>query len=242
MPAKGKEIWVKILDALLFIITLVAVGIAFVEGLPEWSNLLVLVLFVFFFFLRWLYSSDRNAYLKSNWLDLALVVLLSSPFLRLLVAFKVAGLAPAMRIGVLIRANKDRLMKLVVVSGESFPAAMALVFGVVFLFGTVTYLLEHGSNPGFAHISDGLWWAFVTLTTVGYGDVVPHSSGGRMVAVMTMVFGITIYSLLIANLTYFVERMGRERADEKAKEAVKTESVDVSVEIDQQEDNESKQP
>ncbi|MDQ7002948.1 MAG: potassium channel family protein, partial [Ghiorsea sp.] len=170
--------------------------------------------FVFLFFFRWVVSDDKHAYLKANWLDLVLVVLLSSPFLRLLVAFKVAGLAPVLRLSTVLRKNRHRLLHMLVLSGESLPAALALVFGVVFLFGAGMFLLEQDVNPAFVTVSDGLWWAFVTLTTVGYGDIVPVTPQGRILAVGTMLFGITLYSLMIANLTYFVERIS---ADNDAK-------------------------
>ncbi|MCF7822164.1 MAG: potassium channel family protein [Mariprofundaceae bacterium] len=203
----------KTLDALLFIATLVAVGLSLWEEAPDWASLSILTLFVALFFLRYWYSEHRLTYLKSNWIDLALVVLLSSPLLRLLVVFKVAGLAPALKIGTLIRANRERLMKLVILSNESFPVAMSLVFGIVFIFGATEFLLEHPHNPGFADVSDGLWWAFVTLTTVGYGDLYPVTTAGRVVAVFTMIFGITIYSLMIANLTFYVAETGRKRRE-----------------------------
>ena len=209
----------KILDGLLFVVTLVAVGLSLWEEAPDWTSLSILTLFVALFILRYWYSDHRMTYLKQNWLDLALVVLLSSPLLRLFVVFKVAGLAPALRLGTLMRANRERLMKLVVLSSESFPVAMSLVFGIVFFFGATTYLLEHPHNPGFADVSDGLWWAFVTLTTVGYGDLYPVTTPGRIVAVFTMIFGITIYSLMIANLTYYVAEMGRKRQESSEAES-----------------------
>jgi len=218
MTMESRPILRRVLDSLLFIATLAAIGISFWDEAPDWASLLILTLFVLFFFLRCWYSDHRVQYLKSNWFDLALVVLLSSPLLRLFVVFRVAGLAPALRLGTLIRANRERLMKLVILSSESFPVAMSLVFGVVFIFGASAYLLEHPHNPGFAEISDGLWWAFVTLTTVGYGDIYPITSGGRIVAVFTMLFGITIYSLMIANLTYYVEETGRLRKAEKTEQ------------------------
>jgi voltage-gated potassium channel len=217
MTMQGGPILRRILDGLLLLVTLVAVGISFWKKAPDWVSLLVLTTFVVLFFIRCWYSDHRAQYLKHNWIDLALVVLLSSPLLRLFVVFKVAGLLPALKLGALIRSNKERLMKLVVLSNESFPVAMTLVFGVVFVFGTATYLLERQVNPAFADISDGLWWAFVTLTTVGYGDIVPATAGGRVVAVFTMVFGIMIYSLMIANLTYFVEQAGKARAAARLK-------------------------
>jgi voltage-gated potassium channel len=195
----------RILDVALFVTTLGAVAASFIESLPDWSRLLVLVAFVTIFFSRWWIDADRMAWMKSNWFDLVLVVLLASPVLRMLMAFKVAGLVPALRIGALIRANKERLLRLLLLSGDSLPAALALMFGVVFVFGAGTFLLEHGTNPQFEELQDGLWWALVTLTTVGYGDIAPITAAGRAVAVMTMIFGMIAYSLVIANLTVFIE-------------------------------------
>ncbi|MDQ7058047.1 MAG: potassium channel family protein [Ghiorsea sp.] len=211
MDKESRHLIVKqVLDVLLLTVTLVAVGAPFWKEAPEWLGVTILSLFVFFFFFRWIVSDDRHGYLRANWLDLVLVVLLSSPFLRLLVAFKVAGLAPVLRLGAVFRKNRHKLLHMLVLSGESLPAALALVFGVVFLFGAGVFLLEQDTNPAFVTISDGLWWAFVTLTTVGYGDIVPITPAGRMLAVVTMLFGITLYSLMIANLTHFVEEISAD--------------------------------
>jgi len=204
-------IWQRGLDIGLFVGTIMAVVIPFVEHRPEWALMIVLISFVSVFFGRWWIADDRQAWMKSNWLDLVLVVVLSSPILRMLMALRLAHLIPALRLGTLIRANKDRLIRLVLVSGDSLPAAMAMVFGLMFVFGTITFLLEHGQNPQFSQLPDGLWWAFVTLTTVGYGDIVPITSGGRIIAVMTMVFGVIIYSLVVANLTVFLEEYSRKQ-------------------------------
>jgi len=205
------SIWQRVLDVGLFAATIGAVAVTFIEGLPEWSLMAVLVSFVCMFFVRWWIADDRKAWMKANWLDLVVIVLLSSPVLRMLMALRLAHLLPALRLGALIRANKDRLIRLVLFSGDSLPVAMALVFGLVFVFGTATFLLEHGQNPQFTELPDGLWWAFVTLTTVGYGDVVPITAGGRMVAVMTMVIGIIVYSLVVANLTVFLEEYAHKQ-------------------------------
>ena len=195
----------RILDVALFVVTLAAVAVSFFDGLPEWSMMVILIIFVAMFFMRWWIDDDRKAWMKSNWFDLVLVVVLTSPVLRMLMALKLVGLMPALKLGSLIRANRERLLRLLIVSGESLPAAMAMILGIVFIFGTTVYLLEHAHNAQFGGIQDGLWWAFVTLTTVGYGDIVPITGGGRAIAVMTMILGIAVYSLMIANLTVFVE-------------------------------------
>ena len=208
-------LWQRVLDVALFVITLGAVATSFIDGLPEWTTMALLISFVVMFFIRWRIADDRIAWMKSNWFDLVVVVLLSSPVLRMLMALRLAHLLPVLRVGALIRANKDHLMRLLVLSSESLPIALAMVFGMVFLFGTGTYALEHGHNPQFSTMQDGLWWAFVTLTTVGYGDIVPITPGGRMVAVMTMIFGIVVYSLIIANVTVFIEQYSHKQDELK---------------------------
>jgi len=224
MPVPS-NIWLgRVLDALLFITTLAAVAIALWEEAPEWADPAVLLCFFIFFVWRWLVSIDRRTYLKENWLDLALIVLLASPLLRLFTALRVIRILPALRFGVFLRSNRKRILSFVIISQESFPAAMAMIFGVVFIFGSSAYLLEHAVNPAFGEIADGLWWAFVTLTTVGYGDIYPVTAGGRIVGVFTMIFGIATYSLMIANLTFFVEEQGRKRQlDKEAKKELEKE-------------------
>ena len=81
---------------------------------------------------------------------------------------------------------------------------VALVaIGVVFIGGEVAYHAEHATNPGFATFGDALWWAIVTLTTVGYGDIVPKTTAGRVDGVMIMVTGIGILGLLAGSLASF---------------------------------------
>ncbi len=202
----------RALDGGLFTATVIAVALPFIDNRPAWALMAALVCFVVMFFVRFWIADDRKAWMKANWLDLVIIVLLSSPLLRMLMALRFAHLLPALRVGALIRSNKDRLIRLILVSGDSLPVALSLVFGLVFVFGTITFLLEHGHNPQFGVLQDGLWWAFVTLTTVGYGDVVPITPGGRMVAVLTMVIGIVVYSLVVANLTVFLEEYAHKQS------------------------------
>jgi len=75
--------------------------------------------------------------------------------------------------------------------------------GVVVLGSLVAYHAEHPTNPGFATIGDALWWGIVTLTTVGYGDIVPKTSTGRWAAVVIMLTGIAVLGLLAGSLASF---------------------------------------
>jgi voltage-gated potassium channel len=75
--------------------------------------------------------------------------------------------------------------------------------GVVVLGSLVAYHAEHPTNPGFATIGDALWWGIVTLTTVGYGDIVPKTSTGRWAAVVIMLTGVAVLGLLAGSLASF---------------------------------------
>ena len=74
---------------------------------------------------------------------------------------------------------------------------------VVFLGAAVAYRAEHPTNSGFATYGDALWWAVVTLTTVGYGDIVPHTTAGRIDGVMIMITGVSVLGLLAGSLASF---------------------------------------
>ena len=84
--------------------------------------------------------------------------------------------------------------------------------------GVLMRVLDRSEYPS---IGRGLWWAMQTVTTVGYGDVTPEHTSGRIVAVVVMLWGIAFVSILVAAITStFVTRAERERerADDKGRE------------------------
>jgi voltage-gated potassium channel len=86
-----------------------------------------------------------------------------------------------------------------VVSNERAPIASVLIlFGIVLMLAaTAAHLLERVRQPEqFGSLPGAMWWAVVTLTTTGYGDVVPLTVGGRMIGAMLMIAGITVLALM----------------------------------------------
>ena len=75
--------------------------------------------------------------------------------------------------------------------------------GVVVIGSLVAYHAEHPVNSEFATVGDAVWWGIVTLTAVGYGDIVPKTTTGRWVAVVIMVTGIAVLGLLAGSLASF---------------------------------------
>ena len=72
---------------------------------------------------------------------------------------------------------------------------------VVVISALGMYLAEFGENPNVKSFWDALWWAVVTITTVGYGDVSPATAEGRLAAGVLMVLGIAFFSFLTATFT-----------------------------------------
>lgn len=81
--------------------------------------------------------------------------------------------------------------------------SLALCMAILLLGGVGFWVLE----PGIHTLQDGLWLAFTTAATVGYGDTVPTTEAGRVFAVLVVLLGLAVLSLVTASLAaLFVER------------------------------------
>lgn len=91
--------------------------------------------------------------------------------------------------------------------------------GVAIIAGTmIMYNLESGAeNSKMKTVLDALWWCIATVTTVGYGDVVPVTSLGRIVAIIYMFFGVTLIAILLAVITntFYKKRFEKEENEKK---------------------------
>ncbi len=91
-----------------------------------------------------------------------------------------------------------------------FKATMIIGFSAI-VIGLLIYFLEAKVNNNFTSISDGIWWFFVTVSTVGYGDKVPTTAVGRVLAIIVMLFGVAILSVITATISsIFVTQKLRE--------------------------------
>jgi hypothetical protein len=95
--------------------------------------------------------------------------------------------------------------ELVVTSEAGARDARPAWLGVMAVCSAWLYIAEHGANKAVENPFDALWWGVVTLTTVGYGDVTPVTTEGRVAAMALMLLGIGLFGAITAtNTSYFL--------------------------------------
>lgn len=87
------------------------------------------------------------------------------------------------------------LIRAIVASRTKIAVFLGAVGLIVVIVGTLMYLIETGANSGFDSIPRSMYWAVVTMTTVGYGDIAPKTPLGSMVATLLMLAGYGIIAV-----------------------------------------------
>lgn len=146
---------------------------------------------------------DKWRYLCSNWCLPVLALYESSGcYLSTIHHLSPAwwlALRPVFAVLILLPAG--RLMMRFFLDGQLKTTLLAAAV-VVIIFG----LLVAGIDPGIGSLWDGIWWAVVTVSTVGYGDVVPTSAFGRLLGVGLIIMGLGIFVVITANFLALILR------------------------------------
>ena len=169
------------------------------------------IIFVADYIIRFIISQEKLRFMRQNILDLIAIFPFNSAFrafraLKLLKVLKLTKLSKTFRMFAVLGRFTHKFKQFLNTNGFKY---MLLVAGFFILIGGS--LISIFENIAFF---DGIWWAFVTTTTVGYGDISPTSIGGRIVACILMIVGIGLVGSLTSTITsYFIQKPQKDISD-----------------------------
>jgi voltage-gated potassium channel len=158
---------------------------------------------------------DKRRYLTNNWMNLVIIfagVPIEWTYTPLIGALR--NLRLLLMLFLLVRLS--RRLRQYLARGR-IGSMMAIIGITTMLAGIIVSRID----PGIGSVWDGMWWAWVTLSHTGYGDVVPHSGAGRFFGALIILLGVVLISLFTANLSAYliggeVEKVEKEERESDA--------------------------
>ena len=202
----------KLFDIALLYCILISILVAMLDSVPEliskyntafyFIEWFFTILFSIEYFLRIYISKKPFKYIFSFWgfIDfLAIIPTYLSLFIagyHYLLIVRIFRLLRVFRILKLVRFNREAISLLKALKASSYKVGIFLsaVLTIVVLLGTVMYVVEGGEN-GFTSIPQSIYWAIITVTTVGYGDIVPITVLGKFISSFAMIIGYSIIAV-----------------------------------------------
>lgn len=176
------------------------------QGAYYITDKVLLIIFAADYIIRLIKSESKLKFVKLNVIDLISIIPFDSAFsilrtfriFRALRLVKLLKFAKLLKIFARLDILKSRLSDFLHINGFIYVIYTA---GILIL--TSSIVMMHTENQSFF---DALWWSIVTCTTVGYGDISPSSAVGRVTAIILMIFGIGLISMLTSTITEFFTR------------------------------------
>ncbi|MDI2588888.1 ion transporter [Psychrobacillus sp. NEAU-3TGS] len=167
---------------------------------------------IFYFFIEYIIrltiASDKGKFVKENIFDLIAIIPLDA-------FFKVARLMRLVRLFRIMKVSKT-LQGIFKSGGLNYVFAFTLI--VLTWGATSNFILEKGHNQNINSFLDSIWWAVVTVSTVGYGDISPVTMGGRIIAGILMLVGIGLIGSITGSMAMYFSNL--ERTVERDNKAI----------------------
>lgn len=218
----------KRFDVVLLWLILLSVVTITIESVPQYSGLHIFkqldwvftIIFTAEFFLRIYVAPKRFSYIFSFWgiIDFLSILptYLSILFIgyHYLIIVRILRLLRVFRILRLARFTSEGQVLLFALKRSAYKIGVfiAFVFTLVVVLGTVMYVVEDG-NPGFSSIPSSIYWGIVTITTVGFGDIVPHTVLGKIISSIIMLSGYAIIAVPTGIVTVELSKNSKTQMD-----------------------------
>ena len=200
----------------------------------------VLILFdlIFYRIKKQKINNDTGLFFRDHWFFIASIIPLTFICFNIFQLFSYTAI-----IGLIGLFRIYALYKVLLINGSNvrkYPSKTKLDYATVILFliliiGTYLFFIaEHAVNPEVPNYESAMWYAIISMTTVGYGDIVPITAIGRIIGIILILTGMAYISLLTATLAYsFLDffRTESRKAGEKVENRVSNyeEKLDVLI-------------
>ena len=208
-----------ILTILVIIDILLILGSVLFNVSAEYLNLILAfdtilcIILIIHFIMKLRRARNKKIFFSNNWIELFAslpVALLILPFLSsTLYAYNAIVLIRILRLLLLIKVFSkfvERFLK------ATYLDKIMAIF-IVIILGSILAL--YCFDPNFTSVFDAIWFVFQTITTVGYGDVIPTSPVGKFIGLVLLIAGVLMFSIFTASFAYlFNERVFKEENEE----------------------------
>lgn len=186
-----------------------------VEVLIDRLDFAICLVFIADFFVRLYKAPSKLSFLKWGWIDLVS----SIPMFDFMRWGRMVRIVRILRILRAFRSTKILLAYLFKNRAKGAFATVATISIVMVMFSSIAILnLEDTPEANIKTPSDALWWAFVTITTVGYGDRFPVTHEGRIIAALLMTAGVGLFG----TFTAYVASLFMEAEHKKEESEIQT--------------------
>jgi voltage-gated potassium channel len=188
----------------------------------QFADLAICVLFLADFILQFARAKNRRQYFFSwGWIDL----LSSIPVVD---AARWGRLVRILRIFRILRAARLATNLVIHRKAENAALVASMVALILVTFASIAILhFETAAESNIATAGDALWWAFATITTVGYGDRYPVTAEGRLVAIVLMSAGVGLFGTFSAFLAAWFVGEGRQDSTSAEIRALRSEIAEL---------------
>jgi len=223
-----------VISLVIMVVMLLPLGDATI-GLLQFYDNLICVIFLTDFFLNLKAASKKSEYFikERGWLDLLGSIPSLGAAFKYSSLFRLARLSRLTRIVRLLRGEqKADLIRDVLENRSHYTAFITILITIIILASTSTIVLHFESgSPGAKILTgrDAFWYSIVTITTVGYGDFYPVTSGGRITAIFIMIAGVGIIGTLASLMSSLLIGSSPAPAEEEAPGTALAPTVEIEI-------------
>jgi len=190
----------------------------------------ILIIFAIDYFIRLLLSDNKRTYIKTHIFDLIAIIPFNSLFrafrfvsiIRFFMVTEVLQMVRLIRLVAFVTKLKNKMSAFLITNGFIYVILATIV--TVLMSASGIYYAESHLIKSF---EDAIWWSIVTVTTVGYGDIVPVTLLGRIIAVFLMATGTTFLGIYIGTITsYFIKSKRKQNKNDPKEKTIDLSHLD----------------